>query len=90
LSLFWRRFNTGGIVGAVTVGLISSITLALLGPAFLGPNAWSPLVVPTIITMPLGFLGAIVGSLLVGSDKQSEERFEEISVRAHTGLGAEV
>jgi len=46
--------------------------------------------VPTIITMPLGFLGAIVGSLLVGSDKQSEERFEEISVRAHTGLGAEV
>ena len=90
LSLFWRRFNTGGVIGAVTVGLASSITLALLGPAFLGPNAWSPLVVPTIITMPLGFLGAILGSLIAGSDVQSEKRFEEVSVRAHTGLGAEV
>lgn len=90
LSLFWRRFNTGGVIGAVTVGLIGSITLALLGPAFLGPNAWSPLVVPTIVTMPLGFLGAIVGSLLKRSDQQSEQRFEEVSVRAHTGLGAEV
>lgn len=90
LSLFWPRFNTGGVIGAVTVGLISSITLALIGPAFLGPNAWSPLVVPTIITMPLGFLGAIIGSLLAGSDAESERRFEEVSVRAHTGLGAEV
>jgi cation/acetate symporter len=78
------------VIGAVTVGLIGSITLALLGPAFLGPNAWSPLVVPTIVTMPLGFLGAIVGSLLKRSDQQSEQRFEEVSVRAHTGLGAEV
>jgi cation/acetate symporter len=90
LSLFWKRFNTGGIIGAVMVGLTSSITLALLGPAFLGPNAWSPLVVPTIVTMPLGFLGAIVGSLIYGSDPESEKRFEEVSVRAHTGLGAEV
>lgn len=90
LSLFWSRFNTGGVIGAVVVGLISSITLALLGPAFLGPNAWSPLVVPTIITMPLGFLGAIIGSLLAGSDPKSEQRFEEVSVRAHTGIGAEV
>jgi cation/acetate symporter len=90
LSLFWRRFNTGGVIGAVTVGLVSSITLALLGPAFLGSNAWSPLVVPTILTMPLGFLGAIVGSLIAGSDQKSEERFEEVSVRAHTGLGAEI
>lgn len=90
LSLFWRRFNTGGVIGAVTVGLISSITLALLGPAFLGPNALSPLVVPTIVTMPLGFLGAIIGSLIAGSDRESEKRFEEVSVRAHTGLGAEV
>lgn len=90
LSLFWRRFNTGGVIGAVTVGLISSVTLALLGPAFLGQNAWSPLVVPTIITMPLGFLGAIIGSLMTGTNVQSEQRFEEVNVRAHTGLGAEV
>jgi cation/acetate symporter len=90
LSLFWRRFNTGGVIGAVVVGLASSITLALLGPAFLGTAAISPLVVPTIITMPLGFLGAVIGSLIAGSDPKSSTNFEEITVRAHTGMGAEV
>ena len=89
LSLFWRRFNTGGVIGAVVVGLISSITLALLGPAFLGPDAISPLVVPTIVTMPLGFFGAIVGSLLAKNDAGSEVRFDEVHVRAHTGVSTE-
>lgn len=90
LSLFWRRFNVGGVIGAVVVGLVSSVTLALIGPAFLGPHALWPLVVPTIVTMPLGFLGAIIGSLIVGQNARSNKSFEEITVRANTGIGAEV
>ncbi|EFI53289.1 MULTISPECIES: solute symporter family protein [Afipia] len=90
LSLFWRRFNVGGVVGAVVVGLVSSVTLALIGPAFLGPHALWPLVVPTIVTMPLGFLGAVIGSLMISQNPQDDKNFEEISVRAHTGLGAEI
>ena len=31
LSLFWRRFNTGGVVGGMTLGLVSSVGLALIG-----------------------------------------------------------
>jgi len=39
LSLFWRRFNTGGVVGGMTVGLISSVVLAMIGPAMRGADA---------------------------------------------------
>src|SRR6185295_3871695 len=38
LSLFWRRFNTAGVIGGVAAGLASSIGLALAGPAFMGSH----------------------------------------------------
>jgi cation/acetate symporter len=88
LSLFWRRFNTGGVVGGIAVGLISSVALAALGPAVRGPNAIWPLVNPTIVSMPLGFLGAIVGTFLAGRNKVNEERFDEVSYRVHMGAPA--
>jgi cation/acetate symporter len=58
LSLFWRRFNTGGVIGGMTVGLISSVVLAMIGPAMRGADALWPLVNPTVVSLPLGFLGA--------------------------------
>ena len=88
LSLFWRRFNTGGVIGGIAVGLISSVVLALLGPAFSGPEAVWPLVNPTILSMPLGFLGAVIGSLLAGRDRGNEVRFDEVQLRLHTGKTA--
>lgn len=90
LSLFWRRFNTWGVIGGVTVGLVSSVGLALLGPAFLGPAAISPLVNPTVVSMPLGFAGAVLGTLLgSGRNREAQARFDEVVFRAHTGAGAE-
>ncbi|MDP9406410.1 MAG: cation acetate symporter [Actinomycetota bacterium] len=91
LSLFWRRFNTGGVIGGVTAGLVSSVVLALLGPAFLGPEAVFPLVNPTLLSMPLGFAGAVLGTLLGGRrNSAAQARFDEVTFRAHTGVGAEV
>jgi cation/acetate symporter len=91
LSLFWRRFNTWGVIGGVSAGLVSSVALALLGPAFLGPDALFPLVNPTIVSMPLGFAGAVIGTLLGGRrNLAAQERFDEVTFRAHTGVGAEV
>jgi cation/acetate symporter len=91
LSLFWRRFNTWGVIGGVGAGLVSSVVLALLGPAFLGPDAVFPLVNPTIVSMPLGFAGAVIGTLLGGRrNLAAQERFDEVTFRAHTGVGAEV
>jgi cation/acetate symporter len=86
LSLFWRRFNTGGVIGGMVVGLVSSVVLALIGPAVRGADALWPLVNPTIVSLPLGFLGAYVGTLLAGRDRVNERRFDDVSYRVHTGV----
>jgi cation/acetate symporter len=86
LSLFWRRFNTGGVIGGMTLGLVSSVGLALIGPAYLGANALWPLVNPTVVALPLGVLGAVLGSLLVGRNAEHEKRFGEVTFRIQTGI----
>lgn len=86
LSLFWRRFNTGGVVGGVLVGLVSSVALAMIGPAVRGADALWPLVNPTIVSLPLGFLGAYLGTLIAGRDPVNEKRFDAVSYRVQTGV----
>lgn len=88
LALFWRRFNTAGAVCGLASGLVFSIGLILLGPAVGGSQALFPLENPGIVSIPAGFLGAWLGTLLSG-DRSSSVKFAEMSVRAHTGLGAE-
>jgi cation/acetate symporter len=43
---------------------------------------------PGIISIPLGFLCVLLGSLL-GREKRSEEMWEELYVRQNTGIHAE-
>jgi cation/acetate symporter len=86
LSLFWRRFNTGGVIGGMGAGLIAAVVLAMLGPAMRGADAIWPLVNPTVASLPIGFLGAILGTLIAGRDKANEERFDDFSIRVHTGV----
>jgi cation/acetate symporter len=88
LSLFWRRFNTSGAVWGLGAGLVSSIGLILLSPSVRGPNAPFPLENPGIVSIPIGFLAAWLGTVL-SRDTSSEEKFTELIVRANTGLGAE-
>jgi cation/acetate symporter len=86
LSLFWRRFNTGGVIGGIGLGLISSVGLALIGPAYLGKDALWPLVNPTVVALPLGILGAVLGTLVAGRNDAHERRFDEVMFRVHTGV----
>ncbi|MBX9710611.1 MAG: cation acetate symporter [Xanthobacteraceae bacterium] len=86
LSLFWRRFNTGGVIGGMGAGLTAAVVLAMLGPAMRGADAIWPLVNPTVASLPIGFLGAILGTLIAGRDKANEERFDDFSIRVHTGV----
>ena len=103
LSIFWRRFNTAGAVTGLAVGLLASIGLILVSPSLMGVDpptvtgaarhliqakAWFPLENPGILSIPLGFLGAILGTL-VSSEPSSQEKFNELLVRSNTGLGAE-
>jgi cation/acetate symporter len=96
LSIFWRRFNTAGAVAGLLVGLASSIVLIMISPSVMGMDAKAlihgqpifPLKNPGIVSIPLGFLGAIIGTFL-RREPRAEARFAELSVRANTGLGAE-
>jgi cation/acetate symporter len=139
LSLFWRRFNTAGVVGALVVGTISALSLVMISPVMTYPQKIAddakkmivtlekkqaeaggvlvekdmktlekaradfqkndggtsmvglkapvfPLKNPAIVSLPLGLLAAILGTLLF-RDRRAEEMFDEVEVRQITGLG---
>jgi cation/acetate symporter len=100
LTLYWRRFNTTGMVVGMLVGLLSAIVLIVLSPAVMGVDAAGvaarhliqrppifPLDNPAIVSVPLGFLAAVAGTFL-GRDPVAEAAYSELNVRANTGLGA--
>lgn len=87
LSLFWRRFNTAGVIGGVAAGLASSLVLAFIGPAFMKDQALFPLLNPTLVSVPIGFLGAFLCTFLAPQGETSEARFGEVFFRAQTGYG---
>lgn len=85
----------------LSVGLLSSVGLILVGPNFMGidaPGAAArhliqaaplfPLENPGIASVPLGFLAAILGAKLT-HEPTPEAKFNELIVRANTGLAAE-
>jgi cation/acetate symporter len=101
LSIFWKRFNTKGAVAGLATGLASSLILIILSPSIMAIDAPGvaarhliqhqaifPLENPGIISIPLGFLGAVIGTLM-RREPEAEARFAELTVRANTGLGAE-
>jgi cation/acetate symporter len=103
LSIFWKRFTTSGAVIGLATGLIASLALIAISPSIMGIDKvgalantrhliqhapFFPLENPGILSIPLGFLGAILGSLLT-REPNAEARFAELTVRANTGLGAE-
>ena len=85
----------------LAVGLASSLALIVISPSIMGVDAATvaakhliqrppifPLENPGIVSIPLGFLGAVVGTLLT-REPSAEAKFTELTVRANTGLGAE-
>jgi cation/acetate symporter len=89
LALGWRRFSTAGAVLGIAFGTISSLALIVMSPD-VWPGAHPPIGLsnPAIVSMPLGFLGCWLGSVL-WPDPVAERRFARLGVRASTGLGAE-
>ncbi|MDQ3647468.1 MAG: cation acetate symporter [Actinomycetota bacterium] len=97
LAFTWRRFNTTGAVTGVVTGVVSSIFLVVISPkGWPGPDgdggafSFYDLDNPGIISIPLGFLGCCLGSILSKEESRAERHYEELYVRAETGLGAEV
>ena len=96
-NLFWKRFNTMGAVFSIYGGLIMAVLLVTFSPVVSGtptslfPSAnfdWFPLRNPGLISIPFGFLCGIIGTL-ISKETHSVELYDELSVRALTGAGAE-
>ena len=95
LALTWRRFNTTGAVTGVLFGVVSSIFLVVISPkVWPGPDSeggmlsFYDLANPGIISIPLGFIGCWLGTML-SSERGAERTYHELYVRSETGLGAE-
>ncbi|MDY6807796.1 MAG: cation acetate symporter [Actinomycetota bacterium] len=97
-SLYWKRFNTRGALWSIYGGLGTTIVLIIFSPAVSGSEtamipgadfAWFPLSNPGIISIPVGFILGIVGSLTTPKDTGIPERNAEMEVRSLTGVGAE-
>ena len=137
LSLYWRRFNTAGIISGLTVGGVTAIGLMMVSPNMTYPKKIAadalkvvetmekkqaqgvvlaekelgalvkaradfaknkdgksllgldaplfPLKNPGIVSVPLGFLSAVLGALLFRS-RRCEDTFNEVNVRQTTGI----
>ena len=95
LSMFWSRLTTRGAVYGGWLGLISAVTLMILGPTVwvkvLGhAQAIFPYEYPALFSMALAFIGIWFFSVTVKSQNASEEhqKFFPQFVRSQTGLGA--
>jgi cation/acetate symporter len=95
MALTWRRFNTTGAVCGVAFGVLSAIFLIIVSPGVWpgadsetgSPIGWT-LANPGIVSIPLGFAGCILGTLL-STERGAERSFHELYVRSETGLGSE-
>ncbi len=96
-SLFWKRFNTSGVLWSMYGGLISCVVLIIFSPAVSGSAkamfptadfAIFPLRNPALVSVPLAFLLGYLATVL-SKAPADEAKYAEMEVRALTGTGAE-
>ncbi|MFF9410364.1 cation acetate symporter [Streptomyces anandii] len=84
-NMYWRRFTTRGALWSVYGGLLSSVLLVVFSPVLSGsptsllPDldfAVFPLTNPAVVSIPLGFLLGLLGSVL-GSRKSDGTEYAE-------------
>jgi cation/acetate symporter len=92
LALFWRRFNTTGALTGIAFGIVASVVMIVLSPpVWPGPDSQgspSSLTFPGLVTIPIGFLGCWLGTMLGHADEE-ERTYDELLVRSEIGVGSE-
>jgi cation/acetate symporter len=90
-SLYWRRFNTAGLMWTVYGGLAVTIVMVAFSNGVSGdPNAWFPDrdfkifdIEPGLLAAPIGFLLGYLGTIT--SSERDDAGFAELQVRSLTG-----
>lgn len=98
LSMFWKGLTTKGALIGGLLGLISAVTLVVLGPAVWEKTLGNPVGSapfpygdnPALFSMTIAFVGIWLFSLLDRSQtaRQEAETFDTQYIRSETGLGA--
>ncbi|MBT0566604.1 cation acetate symporter [Williamsia sp. CHRR-6] len=97
-SLFWKRFNTTGALFSIYGGLATCIGVIILSPAVSGAKTSMlpdsdfhvfELSNPGIISIPVGFALAVIGTYVGGRRQENPAKQAEMEVRSLTGVGVE-
>lgn len=92
-TIYWKKFNAAGAITGMITGLFSALIIVAMSPSVWNPVAGKaiftgePLIDlanPGIISIPLGFIGAIVGTLI--SAKSDDAKYKQILVKSNTGI----
>ncbi|WP_047985514.1 solute symporter family protein [Ornithinibacillus californiensis] len=93
LTIYWKRFTQIGAITGMVSGLLASLLLVILGPHIMNVDGgWIvrdsviSLYNPGIIAIPIGFLGAYLGTIFSTKRKQSTEEFRQFYIQSQTGI----
>jgi cation/acetate symporter len=93
LSIVWKKLSTTGAVMGILFGGISALVLIIISPTvwvdILGnETALFPYKFPTVVSLPLAFIGSWIGSM-IAPDLEAQQKFEEQKIRTYLGVGAD-
>lgn len=96
LSMFWKGLTTRGALRGGVIGLVTAVTLIVLGPTVWvdvlhNPEAVFPYKNPALFSMTAAFVFTWLFSVLDSSEAATKERaaFVPQFIRSMTGIGAE-
>lgn len=91
-TLYWKRFNTAGAATGIITGMVASLVFVLFGPHMMHiydggiqGDAVFHLNYPGIVVIPLGFIGAILGTIC-SKQPVNQENFLRVVVQSQTGI----
>lgn len=95
LSMYWKQLTTRGAMAGGWLGLITAVSLVILGPIvwvqILGnESAVFPYKYPALFSVIVAFVGIWYFSVTDKSEAgaQEREKFDHQFIRSHTGVGA--
>ncbi|WP_042149794.1 cation acetate symporter [Paucisalibacillus sp. EB02] len=93
LTIYWKRFTQVGAITGMVSGLLASLVLVVLGPhimnldgGWIAREAIISLHNPGIIAIPIGFLGAYLGTLFSSKQTQPLGDFKQFYIKSQTGI----
>ena len=93
LTIYWKKFNQVGAITGMLSGLTVSLILVVSGPHIMNPDGgWIEMEAiislqnPGIIAIPIGFLGAYLGTVFSPNQSQPEAEYRRFFKKSQTGI----